>query len=287
MKTKRLSRFFFSLPTKQESGNIMKADKVSIEQNNIQICLAHVKKAQKQKQPEGGAKYRHELKYLCRCTDIPVLTSRLSGIVSLDSHVEEKGYYHIRSLYFDDYQNTCYKMNEAGVDKRMKYRIRIYNNSPEKITLEKKIKVHGMTRKVSAPLTKEQCELLIQGKKLSIKQEDLEAYPTLLKEFLVWMASRNGQPKVIVAYDRIPYIYKQGNVRITIDKNIQSSRDFAHFFDKNMQACPILPKGQVLLEVKYDEFLPEFLKERLEIGKLRQTTFSKYYLCRKFFSLCL
>ncbi len=230
-------------------------------------------------------KYRHELKYLCRLTDIPLLEARLQGIAKLDFHVGEKGYYHIRSLYFDDYNNTCYKMNEAGVDNRMKYRIRIYNHSEKQITLEKKIKVHGMTRKLSASLTKEQCHSLMQGKNLSMKQQEFENYPELLQEFVVWMASRHGKPKIIVAYDRIPYIYKQGNVRITIDENIHSSKDFAHFFDKDMQKSPILPKGKVLLEVKYDEFLPSFLKERLEIGKLQQTTFSKYYLCRRFFTM--
>lgn len=230
-------------------------------------------------------KYRHELKYLCRLTDIPVIESRIKGIVKKDAHVGEKGYYHIRSVYFDDYHNTCYKMNEAGVDNRMKYRIRIYNCSDKKITLEKKIKVHGMTKKVSASLTKKQCELFLQGKNLSLQKEEFQSYPPLLQEFVVWMAKGNGKPKVIVAYDRVPYVYKQGNVRITIDKNIQTSKDFSHFFEMNMQNAPILPKGQVLLEVKYDELLPGFIKERLEIGKLRQTTFSKYYLCRKFNNL--
>ncbi|MCM1160251.1 MAG: polyphosphate polymerase domain-containing protein [Roseburia sp.] len=230
-------------------------------------------------------KYRHELKYLCGAADIPLLKARLKGIAGLDSHVGEKGYYHIRSLYFDDYNNTCYKMNEAGVDNRMKYRIRIYNYSDKQITLEKKIKVHGMTRKLSAPLTREQCNLFLQGKNLSMGKEALEGYPKLLQEFVVWMAAKQGKPKIIVAYDRIPYVYKQGNVRITIDENIQSSKDFARFFERDMQKSPILPKGKVLVEVKYDELLPSFLKERLEIGRLQQTTFSKYYLCRRFFAM--
>lgn len=254
------------MPPQQESGNMNKT--------NTPPNLTPPQK-----------KYRHELKYLCRVTDIPLLKARLQGIAGLDSHVGEKGYYHIRSLYFDDYNNTCYKMNEAGVDNRMKYRIRIYNYSEKQITLEKKIKVHGMTRKLSAPLTRSQCERLIQGKNLSMKQEEFEGYPKLLQEFVVWIAARQGRPKVIVAYDRIPYVYKQGNVRITIDENIQSSKDFTHFFERNMQKSPILPKGKVLLEVKYDELLPSFLKERLEIGKLQQTTFSKYYLCRRFFAV--
>lgn len=253
------------LPARQESGNMNKINTPSLKPTE--------------------KKYRHELKYLCSATDIPLLKARLKGIAGLDSHVGKKGYYHIRSLYFDDYNNTCYKMNEAGVDNRMKYRIRIYNHSEKQITLEKKIKVHGMTRKLSTPLTKEQCDLLLLGKNLSMKQEEFEGYSKLLQEFVMWMAIRHGKPKIIVAYDRIPYIYKQGNVRITIDEHIQSSKDFARFFHRDMMKCPILPKGKVLVEVKYDELLPSFLKERLEIGRLQQTTFSKYYLCRKILAL--
>ena len=83
-------------------------------------------------------------------------------------------------------------------------------------------------------------------------------------------------------YDRIPYVHELGNVRITLDRNIRSSSDFAGFFEKNLAARPILPCGQHLLEVKYDEFLPEFIKDRLELSDLQQTSFSKFYLCRKF-----
>ena len=40
-------------------------------------------------------------------------------------------------------------------------------------------------------------------------------------------------------------------------------------------------QGILGLEVKYDEVLPFTIAEQLEIGKLRQTAFSKYYLGRK------
>lgn len=236
---------------------------------------------EKNTKPSGNKKYRHELKYLTSLTEAVIVEARLKGLLKKDPHVGSKGYYHIRSLYFDDYRNTCYKMNEAGVDNRVKYRIRIYNCMDEKITLEKKIKVHGMTRKVSTPLTRSQCELFMKGRNLSMKQEEFAAYSPLLKEFVVWIAVRLGRPKVIVAYDRVPYVYPHGNVRITLDKNIQTSKDFSHFFEEDMQKHPILPKGSLLIEVKYDEFLPGVIKERLETGKLRQTTFSKYYLCRR------
>jgi hypothetical protein len=224
---------------------------------------------------------RHEYKFQVTDCDIALLTARLTGVMEKDPHAGETGYYHIRSVYFDDYRDTCYAQNEAGTDPRAKYRIRIYNASDKSIRLEKKIKQNGMTRKQAATLTREQAEQLISGRLLSMEQQDFEAYPPLLQQFLVLMATRHMQPKVIVAYDRIPYIDSRGNVRVTFDRNVAASQDFSRFFEKDMFQVPILPAGQQLLEVKYDGFLPAVIKKQLDIGHLRQTTFSKYYLCRR------
>lgn len=210
-----------------------------------------------------------------------LLQARLGGVVKKDPHVNKNGCYHIRSVYFDDAADTCYYQNEAGTDPRAKYRIRIYNASDGKIRLEKKVKQNGMTRKYAAPLTREQADLLIAGKGLSMAKEDFDTYPELLQNFMVLWQTRYMRPKVIVSYDRVPYVDSRGNVRVTFDRNIAASLDFAHFFDKNLRKEPILPVGVHLMEVKFDEFLPAYIKERLDIGHLRQTTFSKYYLGRK------
>ena len=66
-------------------------------------------------------------------------------------------------------------------------------------------------------------------------------------------------PKVIVEYERTPYVYKNGNVRITFDRNITSSSQVDQFFNATAKKRPILPAGMQLLEVKYDEYLPEDL----------------------------
>lgn len=226
-------------------------------------------------------KSRHEYKFQIDEKDIALLKARIGGVMQKDSHAGEQGFYQIRSIYFDDYADTCYHQNEAGCDPRAKYRIRIYNAESESIRLEKKVKQNGKTRKYAASLTKEQAQTLIEGKMLSMKQEAFETYPELLQQFLVLMHTRRMQPKVMVVYDRIPYVDVRGNVRVTLDRNIAASTDFLHFFEKDLIKEPILPPGRHLLEVKYDEFLPMHIKARLGIGHLRQTTFSKYYLCRK------
>lgn len=226
-------------------------------------------------------KNRYEYKFQIDEKDIALLKSRISAVMRKDAHAREKGFYHIRSIYFDDYADTCYYKNEAGTDPRAKYRIRIYNAGDESIRLEKKVKQNGRTRKYGTSLTREQAQTLIEGRTLSMDPAAFASYPELLQQFLILMRTRRMQPKVMVVYDRIPYVEPRGNVRVTFDRNIAASTDFSHFFEKDLIKEPILPPGRHLMEVKYDEFLPMHIKARLDLGHLRQTTFSKYYLCRK------
>lgn len=221
--------------------------------------------------------FRHEYKFHIDEKDIVLCRAKISPIMSLDAHSGQDGFYHIRSVYFDDYADTCYYQNEAGTDPRAKYRIRIYGDEDGIIRLEKKIKKNGMTRKESCKLTKEQALAFLGDLRESQPKEE----PPVLQEFRMLFKTRMFRPKVIVDYDRCAYVQKEGNVRVTFDKNIASSTAFQSFFDRNLPKRPILPAGQHLLEVKYDEFLPQTVKENLSGGRLRQTTFSKYYLCRK------
>ena len=222
--------------------------------------------------------YRHELKYVVSAAQIPLLKSRISGLMQKDPHTGEDGYYNIRSLYFDDYGNRCYYENENGTDPREKFRIRIYNHSADRITLECKRKERGKTQKISCPLTKQQAEQLMYGKPLQLT----DTLPPLLKKFTLEMLTQRLQPVVIVEYERIPYIYKHGNVRVTFDTQIASSTNITDFFSDELPQRPIMPIGQHLMEVKFDEYLPDFIYRHLNLGVLQQTAFSKYYLCRKF-----
>ena len=85
-------------------------------------------------------KYRHELKYVVSAAQIPILKSRIVNLMQMDPHAGKDGIYNIRSLYFDDYYNRCFYENENGTDPREKFRIRIYNGSTDKISLELKKK---------------------------------------------------------------------------------------------------------------------------------------------------
>lgn len=222
--------------------------------------------------------YRHELKYVISAAQLPLLRSRIAGIMQPDRHAGAEGMYNIRSLYFDDYHNRCFFENENGTDPREKFRIRIYNHSPERIALECKRKERGKTLKASCPLTIEQTQLLMQGKTLP----KLEDSPALCRKLDLDMRTHLLRPVVIVEYERIPYIYKNGNVRVTFDTNMSSSASIGDFLSGDIPRRPIMPAGQHLMEVKFDEYLPDFIYRSLNLSQLQQTAYSKYYLSRKF-----
>lgn len=225
-------------------------------------------------------RYRHEYKYMLSQAQILMEDAKINTIAELDAYAGQQGYYNIRSLYFDDYENSCFMANENGVDNREKYRIRIYNGAKECIKLELKQKYHGMTLKRNCRISLQQCEQLMVGRVPVDIKEDQQ----VLWKLAYLMETRLMMPKIIVDYDRIPYVYRpnDANVRITFDKNIKSISDTNTFLDLEVGGRGILPVGSALMEVKFDDFIPDEIYSLLQLKGIQVSTFSKYYLCRKF-----
>lgn len=223
-------------------------------------------------------KYRHELKYLISTTQMIILENRIKHIMQIDKHALPYGQYSIRSLYFDDYDNQSFRENVNGTEPREKYRIRTYNNSMEYIMLEKKRKEHGKIRKVCCQLSLNRAKVLIQ----SCDLQNIEKEVPLLRKFILNMHMYLLKPVVIVEYERKPYVYQNGKVRVTFDTNIAASSDINNFFGKEIVKRPLMPAGACLMEVKYDEYLPDFIYRSLNLGQLQQITYSKFALARKF-----
>ena len=85
-------------------------------------------------------------------------------------------------------------------------------------------------------------------------------------------------PKTVVAYQRVPFVYAPGNVRVTIDWNIRtgSPRDF---LDPRGLTLPIA-EDVTLLEVKWDEYLPNVIRRAAALKSRTPASFSKYAVCR-------
>ena len=221
--------------------------------------------------------YRNELKFISTASQLEILKPRLLSVMEPDPHMDENLQYNIRSVYFDDWQDSCMYENEAGFNDRMKVRIRIYNGSDSVIKLELKYKLNGLTKKRSATISRELCDKLIRGEKIALSETQGNAVLNLL---YVYMQTKLLVPKVIVEYDRTVFINQFGNVRITFDKNIRCSADVERFFEENIMPLPVLETGLHVLEVKYDELLPDYIGNVINTGSLSQTAFSKYYLSR-------
>lgn len=222
--------------------------------------------------------YRHEYKYMIDERQKAVLQLRAQGVMERDSHAGADGEYLIRSLYFDSSDDTCFYENENGDDPREKYRIRFYNCDTSRISLECKAKVRGMTKKNACPVTLEQCRQFMAGGIPEPEGEVSQKQAAMFGQ----MRQRTLRPVVIVQYTRTPFVCVAGNVRVTFDDSISSSNDIAGFLQPEIPLRSVLGTGESILEVKWDELLPSYISGQLALDSLQWTSFSKYYLCRKY-----
>ena len=222
------------------------------------------------------SKPRHEIKVFINYGDYFTLKSKLKHFTLLDKNADENGNYKIRSLYFDNFNDKALMEKIHGYNNREKFRIRFYNFNSSFIKLEKKCKSNGLCYKTSAMLTKKETLKIINGDIdfLLNKNSDLftDFYNKLSTEFL--------KPKTIVDYTREAYILKTGNVRITIDSNLRSGLYSTDLFNKDLPTSPMILENPIILEVKYDNFLPEIIRDLIQLNNRSQTSTSKYVACR-------
>ncbi len=217
---------------------------------------------------------RHELKYYINSADYAQLRARLRTVVKPDQNSKENGDYTIRSLYFDNYSDKAVIEKLAGLSKREKFRLRYYNGDTSFIKLEKKSKNNRLCYKESAVITKEQCAAILEGNYDVLKIPEIP----LFMELYTKIHYQNLRPRSIVEYKREAYIYKAGNVRVTFDKQIRTSNNVIGFLNPALATIPAA--DSIILELKYDGFLPDIIRDIVQIGWRNQTEFSKYVVAR-------
>jgi len=194
-----------------------------------------------------------------------------------DANAGEDGKYLVRSLYFDDVFNTAYSDKLAGVQIRKKYRIRTYGNSNPNtvINAECKFKQDAYIAKTSAAISKDGFYRILNGRYDFLLKEN----HNLLRDFYVQL-TMGLRPKVIVDYDREAFVTPEGNVRVTFDHAVRSGFNTYDILSNDVWQIPVFDPGQLVLEVKYDEFLPNKVRNALKLGALEEIAVSKYVLCR-------
>ncbi len=219
-------------------------------------------------------KGRHEHKLYINPADYLQLSARLKHIAQLDKNSLGNDGYKIRSLYFDNYSNKAVMEKLSGLSRREKFRLRLYNDDSSFIRLEKKAKANRLCYKEKAPITKAQCESILAGRYDVLK----EGRNPLFWELYTKMNYQNLRPVIIVDYTREAYIYPAGNVRITFDKNIKASNNVQGLFDPELVTIPAA--RAMILEIKYDGFIPEAIRQVIQITNRHEREFSKYLVSR-------
>lgn len=223
-------------------------------------------------------KPRHEVKVFITLSDYISIKNRLKNFATLDKNAGDNGIYHIRSLYFDNFNDKALMEKISGFNNREKFRIRFYNHNHSFIRLEKKSKSNGLCYKSSALLTKEECEKILNGDIEFLKNSNKD----VLNEFYCKLKYQCLKPKTIVDYTREAYIFNTGNIRITFDRNIKSGLYSTNIFDPNLPTLGLVNDNPIILEIKYDNFLPDIIRDLVQTNTRRQTAVSKYAACRLF-----
>ncbi|MCF0132426.1 MAG: polyphosphate polymerase domain-containing protein [Blautia sp.] len=219
-------------------------------------------------------KYRHEWKHEINMADHLTLRMRLSAVMQKDIHAIN-GKYEIRSLYFDTPSDKALREKTDGVNRREKFRIRLYNADTSRIQLEKKSKLNNLCTKESCLLSENEARSILAGNPEWMKDCDRP----LCQELYYKMRSQGLRPKTIVEYTREPFVFFPGNVRVTIDYNIRTGDFRTDFLNPDTLTLPA-GESPILLEVKWDEFLPDIIRDAVTIPGRRVTAFSKYEQCR-------
>lgn len=226
--------------------------------------------------------FRHEWKHEINLSDKLALQHRLRAVAKLDSHARN-GIYQIRSLYFDNAVDRALRQKLDGVDQREKFRIRLYNHDVSLIRLEKKSKLNGLGQKISAILTAEQAQSIVDGRLSGLFWMQRTNQP-LIQELYYKMRTQGLQPKTIVDYTREAYLFGPGNVRVTLDDNIRTGLRCVDFLNPDCVTIPALSEpsrnASIVLEVKWDNFLPEIIRDAVQLEGRHTGAFSKYAACR-------
>lgn len=218
--------------------------------------------------------FRHEFKHEINLSDMIAIRQRLKAVTKIDEYAVN-GKYEVRSLYFDNLKDKALLEKINGVNRREKFRLRYYNKDTSLIHLEKKCKYNGLCIKEKVALSKEQVQAIIDGK----YDWMIDSGQQLIEELHCKINSQGLRPKTIVDYTREPFVYKFGNVRLTIDYNIRTGLRNTDFLNPD---CIMIPAGQLpaILEVKWDSFLPNIIRDVIQLDGRRSSAFSKYAACR-------
>lgn len=226
---------------------------------------------------QGDGSLRHEFKYFLGQADYRIMSGILRQVLSVDPHGSGNHEYWIRSLYFDTSDFNDYNEKLIGVGIRKKIRLRLYHLDQQEIKLEIKNRRGELMAKEVTHIDRGKVAGIIAGNhSLLLDQPD---DPVAAKVF--YFFSRDYyHPASLVDYEREAYTYPIEDVRITFDKNIRASGINLEPFSEKVVMNPVFQEETVVMEVKFNRFLPGFIRDLLANCAGVRDAISKYCLSR-------
>ena len=220
--------------------------------------------------------YREEKKFLLNLEEFRKLAHHLEHFLMEDEHNGALGY-RVRSLYFDTMYDKDYFEKLDGVELRRKIRLRIYSPEDNFALLEMKQKQGQYQLKRSLRITRDDSNELIHGNYTPLLHypEDFAAECYALMQMQVY------RPKTVVEYKRKAFIAKENKIRITFDHQIVSTESDTNIFAKDLNMNPVLDPFAAVLEVKFNGFLLDYIKDLLSSVQKSELSVSKYMLARQ------
>lgn len=223
-------------------------------------------------------KGRRELKHAINDLDCHLLRENLKHVMHYDTNADDNGKYFIRSVYFDNSEDKVLTEKKEGYLDRNKYRVRLYNHDLTTLKLERKSKRNNLCKKESCPILPHEYEAIRVGDIRWMENDDR----SLMRELYTQMHLYQLKPVTVVDYNREVFIYPYGNVRVTFDSSIKTSFRNVDVLNQYLPMIEALNPNLVVLEVKYDQFLPDIIKKLLQVNDRRLGTYSKYHLSRMY-----
>lgn len=219
---------------------------------------------------------RTERKFLLNLVEAKLLEGRLDSVLHRDSHAGINGY-SVRSLYFDTAWDQDYYEKLAGTEVRRKMRLRIYSPNDANAFLEMKQKQGRYQHKRSLKISRTDAEALIDGNYNVLTHYE----EPFAEECLGIMETRHYRPVTIVQYNRVPYVLKENQIRVTLDSRIEATESNFDLFSSTLNMNPVIDPFATVLEVKYNGFLLSYVQDLLNAVDKSEISVSKYFLARQ------
>ena len=227
---------------------------------------------------------RNEIKYYIEPVMVPIILNQCRAHITHDEHALNRPnfQYTIRSLYYDSPRLDFYWEKMDGIKVRRKLRIRTYNTYENDSVAFLEIK-----RRYGTAVVKERAKynfdeivkIMSSPEQIWLTYEQSADHSLVLGKWVDNIVRWSLEPTMLIVYEREPYVgrYKDENdVRVTFDFNVRAryTETPADIFDER-HLTPVVT-NLVILELKFNHFMPKWMRQMVQHMNLQQRSISKY-----------